>query len=68
MPEGVQADELIEDDNGALLMTTNKSGRFEGHVNGSMEGLKQLVGGKIQDYTLPAIAGQFTPTPPVPEQ
>ena len=61
LPEGVQADELLEDDNGALLMTTNKSGRFEGHVNGSMEGLKQLVAGKIRDYTLPAIAGQFTP-------
>ena len=42
-------------------MTTNKSGRFEGHVNGAMEGLKQLVAGKIQDYTLPVIAGQFTP-------
>jgi len=61
LPEGVQADELLEDDNGALLMTTNKSGRFEGHVNGSMEGLKQLVAGKIRDYILPAIAGQFTP-------
>ncbi|MFZ0706983.1 MAG: two-component regulator propeller domain-containing protein [Candidatus Korobacteraceae bacterium] len=61
LPEGVQADELLEDDNGVLLMTTNKSGRFEGHVNGSMEGLKQLVAGKIRDYTLPAIAGQFTP-------
>jgi len=61
LPEGVQADELLEDDNGALLMTTNKSGRFEGHVNGSMGGLKQLVAGKIRDYTLPAIAGQFTP-------
>ncbi len=59
--EGVQADELLEDDNGALLMTTNKSGRFEGHVNGSMEGLKHLVAGKIRDYTLPAVAGQFTP-------
>src|SRR5271166_3383072 len=61
LPEGVQADELLEDDNGALLMTTNKSGRFEGHVNGSMEGLKQLVAGKIRDYTLPAVAEQFTP-------
>ena len=61
LPEGVQADELVEDENGALLMTTNKSGRFEGHVNGSMEGLKQLVAGKLQDYTLPEIAGQFTP-------
>ncbi len=61
LPEGVQADELLEDDNGALLMTTNKSGRFEGHVNGSMEGLKRLVAGKIRDYTLPACAGQFTP-------
>ena len=61
LPEGVQADELVEDENGALLMTTNKSGRFEGHVNGSMEGLKQLVAGKLQDYTLPEMAGQFTP-------
>ena len=61
LPEGVQAAELLEDDNGTLLMTTNKSGRFEGHVNGSMQGLKQLVAGKIRDYTLPAIAGQFTP-------
>jgi len=61
LPEGVQANELIEDDNGALVMTTNKSGRFEGHVNGSMEGLKQLVAGKIRGYTLPVIAGQFTP-------
>ena len=61
LPEGVQADELLEDDDGALLMTTNKSGRFEGHVNGSMEGLKRLEAGKIRDYTLPAIAGEFTP-------
>jgi len=61
MPESVQADELLEGDNGTLLMTTNKSGRFEGHVNGSMEGLKQLVAGKIRDYTVQAIAGQFTP-------
>ena len=61
LPKGVQADELIEEENGELLMTTNQSGRFEGHVNGSMEGLKQLVGGKIQDYTLPANAGHFTP-------
>ena len=26
-----------------------------------MEGLKQLVAGKIRDYTLPAIVGKFTP-------
>ena len=61
LPEGVHAENLIEGDHSALLMTTNKSGRFEGQVNGSMEGLKQLVGGKIRGYTLPAIAGQFTP-------
>ena len=61
LPEGVQADELVEDENGALLMTTNKSGRFEGHVNGSMEGLKKLVAGKLQDDTLPEIAAEFTP-------
>ena len=61
LPEGVQAADLVENANGMLLMTTNKSGRFEGHVNGSMEGLKQLVAGKIRDYALPAITEQFTP-------
>ena len=61
LPGGVQADELTESENGSLLMTTNKSGRFQGHVNGSMEGLKQLVGGKIRNYKLPAIGGQFIP-------
>ena len=61
LPEGIQAADLLEDNNATLLMTTNKSGRFEGHVNGSMEGLKQFSAGKIRDYTLPVIAGQFTP-------
>jgi len=60
LPEGVQADELIEADD-VLLMTTNKSGRFEGHVNGSMEGLKQLAAGTVRDYKPPATAGQFIP-------
>jgi signal transduction histidine kinase/ligand-binding sensor domain-containing protein len=61
LPEGIEAEELIEDDHGALLMTTDKSGGFEGKVNGLMEGLKQLVGGKILGYPLPEIAGQFKP-------
>ena len=61
LTEGVHAEDLIEDNNGALLMTTNKSGAFEGNVNGAMGGLKQLVAGKIRGYTLPASAGEFTP-------
>ena len=43
-------------------MATGISGRFAGPVNGSIGGLKQLVAGKIRDYALPGIAGQFTPT------
>jgi signal transduction histidine kinase/ligand-binding sensor domain-containing protein len=50
-PRGVGYDgSLIEDDSGALLMSS-----FGG-------GLSQLVGGKIQAYALPGVAGQFNPT------
>ncbi len=58
----VEARALIEGGNGALLMATGISGPVAGPVNGSIEGLKQLVGGKIQDYALPGIAGHFRPT------
>ena len=63
LPDGpVEAKALIEGDDGALLMATGVSGPFAGPVNGSIEGLKQLVDGKIRGYALPGIAGQFTPT------
>ena len=58
----VEAKALIEGDNGALLMATGISGPLAGSVTGALEGLKQLVGGQIQDYALPGIAGQFRPT------
>src|SRR5271165_3973271 len=63
LPGGpVEAKALIEGDNGELLMAVGTSGPFTGPVIGSMHGLKQLVGGKIQGDTLPGIAGQFRPT------
>ena len=63
LPDGrVEAKALIEGDNGALLMATGISGPFAGPVTGSIEGLKQLVDGKIRGYALPGIAGQFRPT------
>ena len=57
--EGVKAHELLEDNKGALLMVVSGS---LGVISGAGEGLKQLVDGKIQDYPLPHIAGQFRPT------
>ena len=63
LPGGpVEAKALIEGDNGELLMAAGTSGPLRGPVIGSMNGLKQLVGGKIEGYTLPGIAGQFRPT------
>ena len=53
---------LVEDGYGALLMATIKSGPFAGTVSEGLEGLKQLVDGKIRSYPLPVIAGQFRPT------
>ncbi len=58
----IEVKALIEGDNGALLMATGISGPLAGSVTGAMEGLKQLVGGKIRDFALPGIAGQFRPT------
>ncbi len=57
-----EAKALIEGDNGELLMATGMSGPLTGPVIGVTGGLKQLVGGKIQDYALPRIAGEFRPT------
>jgi len=49
-PRGVvEANWIIEDDAGALLLATNG-------------GLKQLVAGKIENYPLPGITGQFRPS------
>jgi signal transduction histidine kinase/ligand-binding sensor domain-containing protein len=49
-PRGVvEANWIIEDDAGALLMATNG-------------GLKQLVAGKIENYPLSGITGQFRPS------
>src|SRR5271165_6906904 len=63
LPGGpVEAKSLIEGDNGALLMATGMSGPLTGPVIGLVGGLKQLVGGKIRDYALSGIAGQFRPT------
>jgi signal transduction histidine kinase/ligand-binding sensor domain-containing protein len=58
--EGTQAHALLEDGNGALLMAT-KSSSFLGPVNDGLEGLKQLVDGRILRYTLPVIGGHFRP-------
>jgi signal transduction histidine kinase/ligand-binding sensor domain-containing protein len=49
MPGGLPADALIKGDNGALLLATVK-------------GLKQFTGGKIRDYVVPGVTGQFRPS------
>ena len=50
LPPGVSAAfSLIEDDRGALLLSTT-------------DGLKKLVEGRVDTYALPGITGQFTPT------
>ena len=49
-PRGVDyVNSLIEDENGTLLLSSPQGG------------LKQLVGGKIEAYALPGVAGQFNP-------
>ncbi len=63
LPGGpVEAKAFIEGDNGELLMATGMSGPLAGPVTGSIEGLKQLVGGKISGYAPPGIGGKFRPT------
>ena len=48
-PRGeIEVDSLIEDDEGKLLLAAN-------------DGLKQLVSGKIENYSLPGITGQIRP-------
>ena len=61
-PAGAQPNALLEDGNGTLLLTTRQSSSFGNAVNAGLEGLKQLVEGKIRSYPLPVIAGQFRPT------
>ena len=58
----VQANSLIEDDSGAFLMCTAILGGNPTTAMSSIEGLKQLVGGEIRNYTLPGGVGQFRPT------
>src|SRR5208283_3763451 len=58
----VEARALIEGDNGALLMATGRSGPLAGPVISLIDGLKQLVDGKIRRYALPGISGRFRPT------
>ncbi|MGA9964276.1 MAG: PAS domain S-box protein, partial [Terriglobales bacterium] len=58
----VEAKALIGGENGALLMATGRSGPLASSVTGVIDGLKQLVGGKILSYPLPGTAGQFRPT------
>jgi PAS domain S-box-containing protein len=49
-PHGIlEANSMIEDDDGTLLLATSG-------------GLKQLAGEKIQDYSLPGIAAHFRPS------
>jgi len=63
LPNGpVEARALIEGDNGALLMATGRSGLLASSVTGLINGLSQLVGGKIRSYPLPGIASEFRPT------
>ncbi len=57
----VEAKALVEGDNDALLIATGISS-VGSPASGSIAGLKQLVGGKIRDYALPGIAGQFKST------
>ena len=67
-PGGAQPNALLEDGNGTLLMATRESSSFGNAVNAGLEGLKQLVDGKIRSYPLPVIAGQFRPTHMCKEQ
>src|SRR5262249_48719817 len=48
LPGDLPVDAIVESQSGTLLLATVK-------------GLKQLVGGKIQNYTLPMATGQFRP-------
>ena len=58
----VQANALIEDESGALLICTAILGGNPSTAMSSIEGLQQLVGGKIRSYVLPQGFGQFRPT------
>jgi len=60
-PGVFEASALIEGDHGELLMATATPGAGPATTTGSIEGLKQLVGGKIRSYSLPGFAGRFRP-------
>ena len=63
LPGGlVEARGLIQDESGALLIATGRSGTLASPVTDSIEGLKELVDGEIRDYALPGIAAHFRPT------
>ena len=49
LPGNLNAQALIEGNNGALLL-------------GTVKGLTQFAGGRIQNYALPGITGKFTPS------
>ena len=62
LPDGAfEARALIENDS-VLLMATGTSGPLASSVTGLSEGLNQLVGGKVQSYSLPGISEQYRPT------
>ena len=55
----VEASALIDGDHGELLIATSLPGAAT--TTGSIEGLQQLVNGKIQRYALPRFAQHFRP-------
>ena len=58
----VEAKALVDGDNGALLIATGLSGPLAGPVTAPIDGLKQLVQGRIQSYVTAGLPGQFKPT------
>jgi len=55
----VEASALIDGDHGELLIAASLPGAAT--TTGSIEGLKQLVNGKIRSYVLPQFVGHFRP-------
>jgi signal transduction histidine kinase len=55
----VEASALIDGDHGELLIATSLPGAAT--TTGSIEGLQQLVNGKIQKYAIPRFAQHFRP-------
>ena len=57
----VEATALIEGEHGELVMATAIPGAGPATTTGSIEGLKELRDGKIQNYDAPGFAGHFRP-------